>query len=528
MRPNYSIGQAPTLSAATHIRQIFDRFENFPGMCYSQTDGDLRFSDLHRLVLGLLRGIATAGIPCHTRRPMLIWGHKNYRYIIGYWACLLSGRALVPVEPETPIERIRQIAAACGACAVLVAEQRPKITVPLPLDIPVIYIGDAGETAHNFSDTGDLLDAVKADDDDVAYIMFSSGTLGQPKGIQVTYSNLVDFIAWLDVLFPDVATFRAVSGNIRYCFDVSLFELWTSWLLRVPITALDHADLADSTGYIQRLAASEVSLWVSTPSIVRLFLKNRRFRGAVLPSCKTFLFCGEPLTKQIAGELFERFPGCRVINTYGPTECTVAVTGVDIDIAHLNSDHDLPIGYARNGTSLEYPSGINGDSAQEILIRGASVGRGYIGLEEKQKSAFPEPRLYRTGDWGWKADDGLWYFKGRIDREVKIQGVRISLDDVETHIRSQPGIDDVLVSVFEVDGQPRALNAFILGSPTVDDLRALADRMAGELPHYLIPRFWYAGLELKLNNNSKLDRNTVLAASAQAKVRYVHSHPLGR
>ncbi|QDG94772.1 AMP-binding protein (plasmid) [Rhizobium sp. NIBRBAC000502774] len=518
------------MSAAIRLRGIFARFEDFPGLCYRQTDGDLRFSDLHRRVLSLMRMIAAAGIASQTRRPMLILGHKNHRYLIGYWACLLSGRALVPIEPETPVERIRQIATSCGACAVLVAEPdtSQRIVATLPVDVPVIRIGGSGEVDDKYPSPQDVLDSVAVDNSDVAYIMFSSGTLGQPKGIQVTYSNLVDFIGWLEVLFPDAAAFRAVSGNIRYCFDVSLFELWSSWLQRVPITALDHADLTDSTGYIQRMANDHVSLWVSTPSITRLFLKNRRFRSDFLPSCKTFLFCGEPLTKQIVGELFERFPACRVINTYGPTECTVAVTSVDIDIAHLNSDHALPIGYAREGTYLEHPSGAEGDPTQgEILIRGLSVGRGYIGLDAKQKAAFPEPSLYRTGDWGWKADDGLWYFKGRIDREVKIQGVRISLDDVETHIRSQPGIDDVLVNVFEVEGQPRALNAFILGSPTADDLRGLAYKMAGELPHYLVPRFWYAGFDLKLNNNSKLDRQTVLAASAQARIRYVHSQLIG-
>ena len=97
--------------------------------------------------------------------------------------------------------------------------------------------------------------------EDVAYIMFSSGTLGQPKGIQVSYGNLADFILWQQALLED-APFAAVSGNIRHCFDVSLFELWSAWQRCCPITALNHADFANSTAYIERLQADGVGLWV--------------------------------------------------------------------------------------------------------------------------------------------------------------------------------------------------------------------------------------------------------------------------
>ncbi|SCW88813.1 D-alanine--poly(phosphoribitol) ligase subunit 1 [Rhizobium mongolense subsp. loessense] len=511
-------------TAVDRLLAIFADFETCSNFCYRHPAGDLRFSDLHEQVLALLgrlRAVAEA------RNPVLIWGHKDPSYLVAYWACLVSGRALVPVEPETPLDRVRQIAQACDASALLIAAPHGDPTQALQsLDvaIPIIEIGVDVESSR-IKHPGHLraLATSGIADDDVAYIMFSSGTLGQPKGIQVTYANLVDFIDWLDVLLPEAATFSAVSGNIRYCFDVSLFEIWTSWLHRLPITALDHADIANSTGYIRRLASDKVSLWVSTPSIVRLFLKNRRFCSDSLPDCATFVFCGEPLTKAIVNDLFQRFPGCRVVNTYGPTECTVAVTSVDITNDHLLAEHELPIGYARAGTSIGHSPGIDAiDQAQEIYVRGASVGRGYVGLPERQEYAFPERDLYRTGDWGWKAADGLWYFKGRIDREVKIQGVRIALDDVEAHIRAQPGVEEVVVSIFSLDDQPRALNAYVLGPQSDDGLRLLAGRLSEQLPHYLVPRFWYAGFEVTLNKNSKLDRNAIITAGANAALRYVH------
>ncbi|WP_320203672.1 AMP-binding protein [Agrobacterium rosae] len=527
MRSNGAIGEVQRPSSALYLRRIFDRFEDCREPCYRHPGGDLRYCDLHAGVLGLLSRFAAFGLAADIQRPVLIWGHKDHRYVIAYWACLLSGRALVPVEPETPLERVRQIAATSNACAVVIADTADcgGAVENLELLLPILRVLDGEIDSNHGARLDTLVSTAGIRDDAVAYIMFSSGTLGQPKGIQVTYANLVDFIGWLDVLLPEAASFRAVSGNIRYCFDVSLFELWAAWVHRLPMTALDHANFANSTAYIQRLKEARVALWVSTPSIVRLYLKNKRFNGAMLPDCKTFVFCGEPLTKVIVRDLFARFPGCRVVNTYGPTECTVAVTGVDIQESHLESEHELPIGYARPGTRLELAAGLEEQGAGgEIHIRGRSVGRGYVGLPEKQAAAFPESQLYRTGDWGWQAEDGLWYFKGRIDREVKIQGLRIDLDDVETHIRNRAGVEDVVVGVFTLDGQPRGLKAFVVGPETAEDLCKLSEELAEELPHYLVPKFWHAGFETRLNNNSKLDRQAVLGDTTVSAVRYVHAH----
>lgn len=109
----------------------------------------------------------------------------------------------------------------------------------------------------------------------------------------------------------------------------------------------------------------------------------------------------------------------------------------------------------------------------EIEIQGASVGLGYLNLPEKQATAFPRPKCYRTGDRGRCTPGGLWYFEGRIDREIKVQGVRIDLDDIEAHIRRQPGIEDAVVEPYVLRGEPRALNAYVFGQHTATALQAL-------------------------------------------------------
>ncbi|QBF29670.1 AMP-binding protein [Thalassococcus sp. S3] len=503
-------------TAQVFLSRIHSSFAQDARPAYRTDTGDLTFAALHDASAALtekLRAVPNA----QDRAPVLIWGHKDLRYPVAYWACLLSGRALVPVEPETPRERMRQIAQTCGASTVLVAsgseDDITHVTATFrDSELTVLTVDTEARP------TGPVPVAVP-DPRDVAYIMFSSGTLGQPKGIQVTYANLIDFVGWLDNLLPEPAM-QAVSGNIRHCFDVSLFELWTSWTRKLPITALDHANFAVSTFYVQRLQKDGVGLWVSTPSITRLLLKNHRFNGEFLTNLRTFVFCGEPLTKPIVTELFKRFPGCRVVNTYGPTECTVAVTSVDITPEHLEAHGDLPIGYTRAGTRLFARDG--GDTG-EIMIAGDSVGKGYLNLPEKQSRAFPEPQLYRSGDWGRVDADGLWHFRGRMDREVKVQGVRIDLNDVEAHIRRQPGVEDVVVDTYMLRGEPRALDAYVIGAASEADLAQIARTLEAELPSYLVPRFWYAGFAMILNNNSKLDRSRLAEASKVAGFRYVHA-----
>ncbi|MEP3300172.1 MAG: AMP-binding protein [Pseudoruegeria sp.] len=494
------------------LQSIHTGFDGVDAAAYRTATGDLSFAQLHDASAALAERLTDMDT-AQKRRPVLIWGHKDLSYSVAYWACLLAGMPLVPVEPETPLDRLCQIADVCQANVILDATGNAAFCDILSApDLPVLDI-DINAVP---------LRAVKVADiapDDTAYIMFSSGTLGQPKGIQVTYTNLADFVDWLPDLLPEV-DLAGVTGNIRHCFDVSLFELWTSWTRFAPITALDHADFANSTAYITRLAKDGVALSVSTPSITRLLLKNKRFNGDVLPNMATFVFCGEPLTKRIVRELFKRFPGCRVVNTYGPTECTVAVTSVDITPELMSAEGDIPIGTARRGVHIY----IAEDTMRgEMMIDGICVAKGYISQPEKQKHAFPFAQTYRSGDWATVDAHGQWTFLGRMDREIKVQGVRIDLNDIEAHIRKQNGVEDVVVEPYMLRGEPRALNAYVIGVASSETLSELAQTLASELPPYLVPRFWYSGFVVALNNNSKLDRTHLLQAAKTAAFKHVHT-----
>ncbi len=486
------------------LSQVHAGFAGCSDPAYLHEDDVLTFDQLYGRSAALAARLSDE--LGNDRSPVMIRGHKHPSYLVAYWACLISGRPLIPIEPDLPLQRIRDVAQTAGVSTLLAAGRDSAL--PGDPGLPVWDITDDTETAKH----ADLQHRKR---NDTAYIMFSSGTSGQPKGIRVSYDNLGDFILWLrDDLFPD-GKFRAVTGNVRYCFDVSLFELWSSWLHRVPISALDHRDFINSRKYIQRYADHQAGLWVSTPSAIQFYMRDKKFNGDNLPDLRLFLFCGEVLPKHLVVDLKQRFSAARVINTYGPTECTVAVTSVEITENHLADDRPLPIGTARRTCTLVLEDG-------QITITGAPVGPGYVGLPDKQAAAFPAVDRYRTGDMATQDANGQWYFNGRADREIKLQGIRIDLNEIEEQIRSLPGVETAVVDPHVLRGNYRAINAYVSGPQSKDGLAQLAKRMHDDLPGYMVPRFWFGCRDLPFNHNSKLDRADFMAAAHAGDLRYVH------
>ena len=489
-------------SAQAWLAAVFDRFAAAPGMAWLHEEGDLSYAGLHAAATALARRLIAQG-----RGPVLIHGHKDRRFIIGWWATLLAGRTVVPVETDVAPDRMARIAAVSGADLALLAlppgGAQPEELAGLPAwTVPV-----TGEVEKGAETSAPLpMLPFPAACDSAAYVLFSSGTTGQPKGIAVSRANLVDFAQWAATLPGPQAA--CISGNVRFCFDVSLFEMWFAWSHLLPISALDHRDLFNTGHQIARYRDQGLTTWVSTPALALHWVKDRRFCADHLPALNMMLFCGEVLSKSLVTALWERFPGLRILNTYGPTECTVAVTAVEITQAHLDDPRPLPIGQTRPGTVMDLRSP-DATGLGEVVIRGASVGLGYLGDAARQAQQFPQAQTYLTGDWGrCDAQTGQWYFEGRKDREIKLSGYRIDLNTVEAALRDLPGVSDAVV---DLHPGGRALRAFVLGMAGAAHLADLARTLSGRLPAYMMPRFWHGTETFSLNANSKLDRKQFVA-----------------
>ena len=226
-------------------------------------------------------------------------------------------------------------------------------------------------------------------------------------------------------------------------------------------------------------------------------------------SLKQFFFCGEILPHKTAKVLVERFPNSMIYNTYGPTEATVAVTSIQITEEILNQYNPLPVGVARPGTKLF------ATEEGELVIEGQSVSLGYLKNEEKTAAVFnfeDGVRTYHTGDKA-KIEDGLWFIQGRIDFQIKLNGYRMELEEIETQLRQSKHVREAVVVPVYKNGKVVHLIGAVVPTESVEDNLAMTTQIKHELksrlPEYMIPRKFEWMERLPLTLNGKLDRKKI-------------------
>ncbi len=466
------------------------------------------------------------------RSPVLVYGHKEPAVLVGFLAALRLGRAYVPVDPSLPSARIdRMVAATRPGDVVFAVEPPPALADALAgcgvgaIVLDPLAARIAWSVDHVDSWTPE---ASPLDPDMPAYVLFTSGTTGDPKGVPISHRALAHFADWLLATHPFVPGGETFLEQAPWTFDLSVIDVYGALLTGGTLFTLGRDDAADPRRLFARLDGAPLTAWVSTPSFVRLCLAEPRFGQAMLPRLRRFLLCGETLSPAVAGELLARFPGAEVWNMYGPTETTVAVTAARITTALAASGRPLPVGRPAPGMdvwianpddpSRPLPAGASG----EIVIAGPQVACGYLGstLPGVRQPFFALPdgrRAYRTGDIGSiDPTDGALYCTGRLDRQIKLRGYRIELEEIEAHLRAVPGVADAAVLAIERDGRPDHLLAFVVGAPGVPlpaGRRALTARLRSalveRLPEYALPRIVRSVPSLPLTAHGKLDRRAL-------------------
>ena len=429
---------------------------------------------------------------------MAVCGHKEPELLIAFLAAVKAGHPYVPIDDALPPQRIARIVAAAGCRATLTPET-------------IAAAANRAEAAPERPHTSST----------PYYIMFTSGSTGDPKGVIITRRCLSSFLAWLlaEQRFAEGETFL---NQVSYSFDVSVMDTYAALLTGGTVFSITRDDINDPKRLYRTLRASEVTTWVSTPSFAGMCLAERGFAASMLPRVRRFLFCGEALPPAVAGQLLERFPDAEVWNTYGPTETTVATSSVRVDRNMLTRYAALPIGRAMPGTRLvvvdERGAPVAAGDRGEIVIAGPNVSPGYIGRAELTARSFHEldgAPAYRTGDWG-HYEDGLLFCDGRMDDQIKLHGYRVELGDVEANLRSVPGVRDVVVLPIVKNDRPESLAAFVVLSerPPGSDFevsRALRTRLAERLPAYMLPRRFFFLENLPMTPNGKADRRQLAA-----------------
>lgn len=486
---------------------VIEIIENIAS-CYPEreavksSDGSLTYGQLWE-ESDKLAGRLSAALK-DSRKPVMVYGHKSPQMIVCFLACVKSGRAYCPVDVSMPKNRIEDIANAIGNEMILAAE---------PLELEGFKVVDVKNIESELPDTESVCREKRVKGGDTFYIIFTSGSTGKPKGVEVSADNLRNFLGWSKELIDDALAKRERNGvfinQAPFSFDLSVMDLYNCLISGGTLLCLEKNLQQDAAAMFEYMKNGRGEVWVSTPSFADMCLADPSFNGENFGELKLFLFCGERLAKETAGKLMERFPEAAVINSYGPTESTVAVTAVRITPEMLESDEPLPIGTPKDGTAIMF-------DGEEIIIAGNTVAKGYFMERAKTEKAFftvkdeagNETRAYRTGDSGY-FKDGNYYCSGRIDLQVKLHGYRIELGDIESNLMEIPHVEQAAV-VPRYDGEKiRNLVSFIKASSlegTFKDGRRLRNFLKEKLPAYMIPKNVIFVAEMPMTANGKLDR----------------------
>ncbi|HJZ48329.1 MAG TPA: D-alanine--poly(phosphoribitol) ligase subunit DltA [Roseiflexaceae bacterium] len=426
--------------------------------------------------------------------PVAVVGHKEPEMLIAFLGAVKSGHPYIPLDTTLPAQRINQIISSSEAGLTLTPQRVMALS------------DDFAPAPRRHPDTADPY-----------YIMFTSGSTGTPKGVVITYGCLINFLAWMLAEQELSAPGEVFLNQVPFSFDVSVMDLYFSLISGGTIFSITREDIANPRQLYEALGESGVTIWVSTPSFARLCLADRSFSQTMLPRLRRFIFCGETLAPEVASQLLDRFPDAPIWNTYGPTEATVATTSVRIDRAMIDQYTALPIGRPMPGTRMPLldPAGrpVAPGTKGEIIISGPNVSPGYLGRPDLTARAFFELDgvwSYRTGDLGHERD-GLLFFDGRRDNQIKLHGYRIELGDVEAHLQALPEVRDAVVVAKLKQDLPDSLAAFVILNerPAVADrqlARDLGERLAERLPRYMVPRIFRFLEAFPMTTNGKADR----------------------
>ena len=417
--------------------------------------------------------------------PVIIYGHKEINVVISIISCILAGRAYVPIGLCTPVNRLKQIVELTDSNLILT----DRI-----LDIDDIEVTNIdGLKRYESNKEYDIKN-------DIAYIIFTSGSTGVPKGVPITYDNLLNFINWINTLKP-INEYESINvfNQASFSFDLSVADFYYSLFNGNTLYALDD-DIKDNyEGTFEIL--KNIDFAVMTPTFMKLCLLNNEFNSDNYPKFKCVYFCGEMLENKLVKKLFDRFPKINVINAYGPTEATSAISAINITEDILNEYNLLPVGDTNN---LACDVDIIND---EIVLSGASVSNGYLGNIKGGFFKDNNTNYYKTGDIGFIKDDML-FCKGRIDSQVKYSGFRIELNEIEYNINNIDGVKEcAVIAKYNEEGICKTIKAYVVGNDITSDY--ITKELEKTIPKYMIPKSIIITDELPLNCNYKIDRKSL-------------------
>lgn len=439
-------------------------------------------------------------------RICLLLPRKSW-HLIAMFGVMKTGAAYIPCDPEYPAERIKLITEDSHARYVITTKEKMADYGNRALDIEELLVSNV----NNIENPN-----IKQDSDSLAYLIYTSGSTGRPKGVMLRHIGICNYLTnheenrHFHALVNECKTMLCIT---TVSFDLSLKEIGSSLFNGMTLVFADEEQVNNPQALANLMLATNVDAFSGTPSRLKMFLDLPDFQKA-FTQCKYIVLGGEKYPPTLLPQIKELAPNARLFNTYGPTEITVSCNGKE-----LTHSEQITIGrpllnvkeYVVDEDLNELPIGVTG----ELIIGGLGVSAGYNDLPDKTAEAFINyngERCYKSGDYAYWNTEGEVIILGRKDHQIKLNGLRIELGEVETVLNKQPQVKEGVAMIKSVDGNDHLVAYYTLKNNVKENYKDskslendLKEQMGKSLTHYMIPTIFVQLEKMPISPNGKTD-----------------------
>ena len=461
-----------------------------------------------------------------------VFAYRSDVAYAGTLAALCAGATFVPLNPTFPAEKTAAMIEQADVDAMIVDTTcMPQLASVLdgrstfclitpeaePPEVPAQGVRVIGKA--ELERTAPMAELPPLTPEDTAYLLFTSGSTGAPKGVPVTHGNAVYFIELMSRRYG-VGPDDRLSQTFDQTFDLSVFDLFMAWSNGACVYGMAPVDLLAPTKFINE---NRITIWFSVPSVPAQMCRRNRLIPNTMPTLRWSLFCGEPLLQRSAEAWQVAAPNSVLENLYGPTELTIACFAHrwnPLTSPAMCRNGVVPIGRPYEGLMAavvdEHLNAVAEGETGELCVAGPQTTPGYWRAPDitAQRfhylpvSKYEQRRFYRTGDLVAKLPEGEYVFLGRADQQIKVLGHRVELGEIEAVLRGHAGVEHAVAFGWPVTAASAdSVVAFVSGNNP--DVQALMSLAKSALPPYIVPRQIFTIAEMPLNANGKVDRRVL-------------------
>ncbi len=457
---------------------------------FEDKDGKISFEELRvksrQTASGLMESVTTG-----RKSPVIVYLPKSINSIISFMASLYSASPYVPIDYAIPLARMERTVENLNPTAIITDEAGRDTLAPLNLNTKILIFDDL--VKHTIDDKSIEHAQNNVCDLDPAYIMYTSGSTGVPKGVTISNRGVLDYIEWIADTFP-VDNNSVIGMQSAFHFDNSVFDMYTAFYTGAKTMIIPEILFMYPEKLMDYMLESKISCIFWVPTVMISVANGGVLEKTPLPDLKLIMFAGEVMPNTQLNIWRKNLPDCMYVNMYGPTEATDIATYYIVDREFENHE-TLPIGKVcanmraliLNDENQQCKTGEQG----ELCISGTGIALGYWNAPDITEKAFVQnplnskyhDRIYRTGDLVYENEEGNIIFIGRKDSQIKLRGNRIELGDLESAAATVDGADSVC-ALFDADRQEIVL--FIETSVEIN-VRKFKTELKKYVPAYMVP-----------------------------------------